>query len=85
MNTPIQTSLGTYYHSTMAPEFSIFAAPKTSKPRKASKRISIGASVLFYGKPATVIANHPTKGWWTVQFEDGRTASGDRKDCITFP
>jgi len=85
MNTPIKTALGTYVHSTMAPELSILAAPKVSKPRKSSKRISVGASVLFCGIPATVIAKHPTKGWWTVQLEDGRTTSGDRKACITFP
>jgi len=68
----------------MAPEFSVLA-PKVKKTRKASKRIVIGASVLFCGHPATVIAKHSNKGWWTVQFENSYTTSGDRKACITFP
>ena len=84
-NSTIKTGLGTYVHSTMAPEVStLLALPKT--PRKSSakrsKRIGPGAEVLYMGRPATVVAKHPTnRGWWTVEVEiEGGTiqTSGDR-------
>lgn len=82
----IRTAIGTYVHSTMAPEVStLLAAPKTRRKSSAkrSKRIAVGAEVLYMGHPATVVGKHPTnRGWWTVEItrEDGTTTqtSGDR-------
>jgi hypothetical protein len=48
---------------------------RTAKPAK------IGAKVVWYfggAKNAEIIAKHQNKNWWTVKFETGLTASGDR-------